>query len=266
MSPAEFTLELLWFTSEPARMKSPRWNTRGSSVVSFLFLLTADVVQTRGELIASDDFEYDSTLIRSCNGGIGWIDAWTGGNLVTVGSLRYGDYPAKGHKLTTNGGTVDSLRCSFRTIATRDQPGLRVNGKFGKPGTTLWMAFIANVPTGRSTGFGGISLCDNRREQIFFGDTGASVFWGIELDKKTQVVSTVAADEATVFLVYRMRFRTDDTQVEMWINPPLGEKEPNVADVAVAALAAPFRFNCLRICSNPVPLSIDGLRIGTAYG
>jgi hypothetical protein len=87
------------------------------------------------------------------------------------------------------------------------------------------------------------------------------VFFGIELDKQTQAFSNVPADDKVVFLAYCLAFRLDNTHVEMWINPPLGEKEPGIVDVA--AVANQLRFDCVRGCSNPVPLSIDGLRIGT---
>jgi hypothetical protein len=234
---------------------------------TFSFLpiaLVAVVPNLRAELIASDDFEYESTLIRGCNGGFGWLDSWTGGNLVTVGSLRLPDREAKGHKLTTNGGTVDSIRCSFRTIDTSGRVHLLLNGKLGKPGTKVWVGFLANVPTGRNGGFGGLSLCNDRREQTFFGDTGGKIFWGIE-HKKEQFVSTVVADEKLVFLAYRLTFRDQNTQIEMWIDPALGVEEPSVADVAVAIDTEPFQFNGIRVCSNPVPLSLDGLRFGTTY-
>jgi hypothetical protein len=229
-----------------------------------LLLLVAFASPARAELIASDDFEYESTLIRGCQGGFGWMDAWTGGNLVTVGSLRWPNREAKGHKLTTNGGTIDSMRCSFRTIAMSGRAHLLVNGKLGKPGTKIWVGFLANVPTGRNSGFGGMSLCDDRREQTFFGDTGGKVFWGIE-HKKEQFVSTVVADENLVFLAYRLTFRDESTQIEMWINPALEANEPAVSDVAVGIDTQPFQFNGVRICSNPVPLSMDSLRIGTTY-
>ena len=161
-----------------------------SLLVVTLLVATATA---RADLIASDDFEYESTLIRGCNGGTGWADAWTGGNLVTVGSLQYQDRDTRGHKLTTNGGTVDSIRCSFRTLRTAGREDLLVDGSFGKPGTTVWVGFLANVPTGRNGGFGGISLVNNRREQLFFGDTGRYVFWGIEVSKDMQIVSTMTS-------------------------------------------------------------------------
>ncbi len=234
--------------------------------LSFLTVaLAAMVPNLRAELIASDDFEYESTVIQGCNGGFGWIGAWSGANLITAGSLRFGGLETKGHKVTTGGAQSDAYRCSFRSLATAGREHLLVDGKFGRPGTTLWIAFLANEPMGRNNGFSGISLCNVGREQVFLGDMGSTTFWGLESQKDMPVVSTVTADERIVFLAYRITCRASDVQFELWVNPKPGTNDPPVAEVAAASDLNELRFNRVRICSYPAPMSVDSLRIGTTF-
>lgn len=238
----------------------------GCRTFSFLSMaLIAAVLTLRAELIAIDDFEYESTVIQGCNGGFGWIGPWSGANLITVGSLRFGGLETKGHKLTTGGAQSDAYRCSFRSIATAGREHLLIDGKFGKPGTTLWIAFLINQPMGRNNGFSGISLCNGGREQVFLGDMGGSTFWGMESQKDMPVLSTVMADERIVFLAYRITCRATDVQFELWVDPKPGTNDPPVAEVAAASDLNELRFNRIRICSYPAPMSVDGLRIGTTF-
>jgi hypothetical protein len=80
-----------------------------------------------------------------------------------------------------------------------------------------------------------------------------------------QRFSAVKVDQAVTFLVFKIGFRETSAQLEMWINPKPGASDPPAADVIAAELVRGFHFNRVRICSAPLPLSLDGLRIGTTY-
>ncbi len=240
-----------------------------AGLIAGLLLMTAPDV-SRAEIIAADDFDYDAASIRGCNGGTGWADAWSGGNRLSRGSLAFPEYASKGSHLTTLGdtqGNSDALKCSLRTPDVRGRDHLTVEGKFGKPGTTLWIAFLASVPRGWNIrgAFAGVSLRDNGREQLFFGDCGSTNLWGFERAGELQSFSRVRADTNVNFLVYQIRFLPRGTQVEMWVNPKPGTNDPPVADVVAAELVRPFRFSSVRICSAPAPLNLDALRLGTTY-
>ena len=237
-------------------------------IVSLLSTIARGVA--RAEIIAADTFDYDAATIGGCNGGTGWADEWTGKNLISRGSLPFPDYDAKGNRLTTLGDTpggTDAIKCSFRTLAVRGRDHLTVEGKFGKPGTTVWIAFLASVPRGWNVrgAFAGVSLLDDRREQLFLGDCGSTNLWGFERTGEVQGFSAVRADTNVTFLVYKVSFLPRDAHLEMWVNPRPGTNDPPPADVIEAAIVREFRFNRVRICSAPAPLHVDALCLGTTY-
>jgi hypothetical protein len=226
--------------------------------------------QLHGAVIAVENFDYKTPTIRGCAGGEGWADAWNGDNVISVGSLEFASYRTNGNRLTTLGDSLsrsDSVKCSLRTIQTVGREDVTDEEKFGRPGTTIWLSFLANMPEGPNakTGmFAGVSLLDDRREQIFFGRGSKRNLWCFECPGQSQNFSTNRADESVVFLVYRMTFLESGTQVDMWVNPKPGTKQPITTPVA-AAQARSFMFNRVRICSAPGTFSIDELRLGTTY-
>jgi len=233
-----------------------------------LFFFTATAV--RAEVVAADDFDYEGMDIRGRDGGIGWADAWTGGNLLSRGSLYFSDYDAKGNRLTTLGdskGGSDAIKCSFRTLDS-GMEDLVSDGKLGKPGTTLWIGFIANFPQGLSSrgAFGGVSLFNDRREQLFLGDCGSTNVWGFERAGELQCFSNVPVEASIAFLVCRIEFQSANAKVNMWVNPKPGATEPPAQEIDAFERVRPFQFNRVRICSAPGPIDVDGLRIGTTYG
>ena len=140
------------------------------------------------------------------------------------------------------------------------------DGKFGRDHTTLWISFLVNTPGGRSTGYGGLSLFDDNRQQLFLGDTGASNVWAFERSGQLQRFSDVEANDVVCFLVYRVSFLPGEERIDMWVNPKPGRREPAEATVAASETnVRDFRFNRARLCAAPVPMSFDALRIGTTY-
>lgn len=253
-----------------AVMKRSLFVLRGSAV-AFAFacalLLAWDL---RGALIAAESFAYNTPTIRGCNGGDGWADAWTGDNLIMPGSLNFTGHATRGNQLTTLGdsmGKSDAVKCSFRTLATTGRDDLLIDGKFGRPDTTIWFSFLANMPEGANarTGiFAGVSLLDDQRERMFFGRTSKRNAWAFERSGQTQQFSTNRADVNVALLVYKMTFRTTDARVEMWVNPGPGTNDLSTVPVATANVRE-FRFNRVRICSAPGTFGIDELRFGTTY-
>ena len=233
-----------------------------------LFLIVVPAV--RAELIAADDFDYDIATIRGCDGGTGWADAWTGGNLISKGSLYFGDYDAKGNRLTTMGDKAsgsDLVKCSFRKLAVDGMDHLIADGKYGRPGTTLWIAFVVNFPQGGHVrgAFGGVSLFNDRKEQLFLGDCGSTNVWAFERTGESQHLSSVQVDLGITFLVYQIEFQPDGARMGMWVNPKPGVNDPPVSETSVSVRVPPFQFNRVRVCSAPGPIDIDGLRLGTTY-
>jgi hypothetical protein len=240
------------------------------SVFPFVCLMTSLLLAaagSRAEIIAVDDFDYQCTLTEGANGGTGWAGAWTGLNLITAGSLHFGNYAAKGHKLTTHGQPASATnRYSFRTLSTLDRERWTDNDRFGRPGTVLWIGFLINVPGGANGGYGGVSLYDQGNEQAFLGQTGLSNVWGFARAGRASQFGDVMGDKNPTFLVYRIAFTGREAQIQMWINPEPGGKEPSPSEIAASDSAGKFHFDSVRVTSEPVPFSIDGLRIGTTYG
>ena len=225
------------------------------------------VTSLQARLIAADDFEYnDACLTAGLNGGFGWAEAWTGENFINVGSLRFATLPSRGHKLTTSPAPGrEATKCSYRAISPTGNDELVDAGKFGRDDTTIWLGFLVNAPTGLSTGYGGLSLYDDERQQVFLGDTGASDVYAIERTGQLQRFTTIRADGAIHFVVCRMTFLAGDDKIDMWIDPPPGTSDPTEDSVAASALVRDFRFDRVRLCSAPVPLNFDRLRLGTKF-
>src|SRR6185436_8803653 len=231
-------------------------------------ILLISPLRLGAELLATEDFIYDSTLITGAHGGKGWAEPWSGVNFVTASSLTFPGLAAAGHKLTVNGmqSGNDNIKCSFRALSTNGPDVLTEDGKLGRDHTTLWISFLVNAPTGRSTGYGGLSLFDDNRQQLFLGDTGASNVWAFERTGQLQRFSDVEANDAVCFLVYRVSFLRGDERIDMWVNPKPGRHEPAATTVAASETnVRDFRFNRVRLCASPVPMSFDALRIGTTY-
>ena len=90
-------------------------------------------------------------------------------------------------------GTFAVLRVDFRKLDTTNAivaPWIDANGKFGKSGTTLWIAFLARLASGANSGNGGVHLYDGigdltlsadgdkaNHERMFMGDRASGTFW-----------------------------------------------------------------------------------------
>ncbi|MDB6032335.1 MAG: anchor protein, partial [Verrucomicrobiales bacterium] len=224
----------------------------------------------RAFVIASEDFDYDDVaLIRGGYGGSGWVDPWSGNCFITPGSLKFANLAHYGNKLTTSGEQTgpELVKCSFRTISPEGNEKVMENGHLGKDNTTVWIGFLVNVPAPTPiSGYGGLSLYDVNRQQVFLGDTGASNVWAFERTGQLQKFSNALAAEKVCFLVYRIQFLEGDDEITMWVNPEPGTRPPPEDAAAVEpTMVRDFRFNRIRFCSAPTPMSFDALRFGTSY-
>jgi hypothetical protein len=235
--------------------------------MAIMSFLANSAVASQSRLIAAEDFDYDqATLTAGLNGGFGWAETWTGESFVTVGSLGFTGFGTHGHKLTTNPSPGrEAIKCSYRLFSTNSNDELMENGKFGRDDTTLWLGFLVNAPTGLSTGYGGLSLYDDDRQQIFIGDTGASDVYAIERTGQLQRFTDIRTDGAIHFVVCRLAFAVGDEKVDMWIDPLPGNAQPSDTSIAASATVRDFRFNRVRFCSAPVPMNFDALRLGTKF-
>jgi hypothetical protein len=245
----------------------------GSGILLRVFLLALVAlfpIQAHAFVIASEDFDYDDVaLIRGGYGGSGWVDPWSGNCFITPGSLRFANLAHHGNKLTTSGEQTgpELVKCSFRTLSTEGNEAVMDNGRLGKDNTTIWVGFLVNVPAPTPvTGYGGLSLYDGNRQQVFIGDTGASNVWAFERTGQLQRFSEVLAGPKTCFLVCRIQFLEGDDEVTMWVNPEPGTRPPPEQAAAVSpAMVRDFHFNRIRFCSAPTPMSFDAVRFGTSY-
>src|SRR5437870_6012636 len=136
-----------------------------------LFLLLSVLASPRAQaaLIAYEPFDYPASSNLSSNaGGTGWVGSWIYSPLIsnhgTINStnLIYGklSYAGKSLRTAANNG-VDNR--DFRKLNTTNAavaPWVDAAGKFGKSGTTLWIAFLARLATSANSGNGGVHLYD----------------------------------------------------------------------------------------------------------
>src|SRR2546421_10913962 len=119
-----------------------------------LFLLVAVLGSLRAQavLIAYEPFNYPASSNLSSNaGGSGWVGSWIYSPLIsnhgTINptNLIYGKMSYAGRSLRTAANNGIDNR-DFRKLDTTNSavaPWVDAAGKFGKSGTTLWIAFLA---------------------------------------------------------------------------------------------------------------------------
>src|SRR5207244_1096022 len=80
-----------------------------------------------------------------------------------------------------------------------------------------------------------------------------------------QRFTTVRADTTIHFVVCRLTFLAGDDKIDLWIDPTPGPTNPSDDSIAASAVVRDYRFNRVRLCSAPVPLNFDNLRLGTKF-
>src|SRR5262245_15531113 len=120
-----------------------------------LLLLFAGQWSLHGALICYDDASYPpGNSLNGLNGGAGWTNAWSGNNQVVNGGLAY-----PGLLTASNRFLTEARISSFRTPATNGFGSLlRTDGRWGRNGTELWIAFLIRRENTAIADYAGVSL------------------------------------------------------------------------------------------------------------
>lgn len=259
-----------------------------------LLLLMAVLASPRAQavLIAYEPFDYPPASNLSSNaGGSGWSGSWIYSPLIsnhgTINptNLIYGklSYAGKSLRTAANNG-IDNR--DFRRLNTTNAavaPWIDANGKFGKSGTTLWIAFLARLGTSANSGNGGVHLYDGlgdltlsndgdkaNHERMFMGDRASGTFWFIGrtcggcpcglFAESTNVVN------GTLHLfAYRYDFIGTNVDVRLFIDPPMTNTPPNASAAAALSGLCGFDFDWVEVGSGSESLDIDEFRIATSF-
>lgn len=210
--------------------------------------------------IASDSFNYTAGSLGTSSGGTGWSGAWAGGssNVTSPGLTLNGVGSAANNKLTTN----NDNNGAFRSVPAQ-----------GTDGTTVWLGFLTSG-TGApvAAGYTGVSLFQDGAENVFTGKRSNQTVLGVERSGQATAGggdSTVSADTATHFLVYRIDFGGGTTagneKITMYVDPSPGQA-PNVAPSVTIADVNNFTFNRVRAQSgNGSSFNVDEVMLGTTF-
>ena len=259
-----------------------------------LLLLAFGVLLPRAEavLIAYEPFDYTgSSNLSSNTGGFGWVGSWINSPLITshgtivATNLVYDKLAYTGNGLRTAAPNGLDNR-DFRHLDTTNgavAPWIDSSGKFGKSGTTLWIAFLARLATGANSGNGGVHLYDGlgslaissdgdkaNHERMFMGDRASGANWfvgrtcggcpcGLFAD------STSVVNGTTHLLAYRYDFAGTNVDVRMFIDPPLTNTPPNASAAVTLLGVCGFDFDWVEIGSGSESVDIDEFRIATTF-
>jgi hypothetical protein len=212
---------------------------------------------SRATPIASESFNYPAGSLGIAYGGSGWTTPWTSGstNVTSPGLSLNGVGSASTNKLTTN----NDNNGAFRSV-----------GFQGTPGSTVWLGYLTSG-TGAPVagGYAGVSLFAGSTENLFTGKRSNQTVLGVERSGGVSGDSTVSADTATHFLVYRIDFDSGTTagneKVTMYVDPTPGAA-PDVAPAVTLADVGNFTFDRIRIQSgNGSSFNVDEVALGTTY-
>ena len=260
-----------------------------------VFLALAMVFSTpraHALLIAYEPFDYPASSNLSSNaGGSGWTGTWMYSPLINnhgtiiATNLTFGKLAFAGNCLRTaapNG--IDNR--DFRKLDTTNAAvALLVDaaGKFGRSGTTLWIAFLARLSVGANSGNGGIHIYDGlgslatfadgdkaNHERMFMGDRASGVNWfmgrtcgGCPCGVFAE--STNVVNGTTHLFAYRYDFIGTNVDVRLFIDPPLTNTPANATAAATLIGLCGFDFDWVEAGSGSESVDIDELRIATTF-
>lgn len=250
-------------TASVMRRKHSEWWWGGA----FLWVLAA--VGVRGAPFVYEGADYaPTTSINGLAGGLGWSGAWTANNNVAAGTLTYPGLVTSGHRITTDGngtGSFRSVNASASGVATAD-------GKFGRDGTTLWLAFLMQRVSSTATGtFAGLSLWEDNTRQAYFGVLRDQPVWGMIVDPLGASGSVLAStfrvtNGSPVLVAGRFQFGAAGApdRLDLFLNPTPGT-EPTTP--AVTATGFNLRFNRVLLNSGDTATvaAFDEIRLGPTY-
>lgn len=171
------------------------------------------------DLLVYDGFDYPAgAQLENQNGGTGWARGWNQygsgytPSTITEQGLTYG-------RLQTSGRATQTT--SFYPIGHARIPSTQL----GTDGTILYGSALVRplaVSGGYPDSYFGIGFSD-----MGFGKPGNGDFYSIEKPSgATRPTSVRIVANQTVFLVYRVTFRSGVDKVELWVNPEPGQPLP----------------------------------------
>src|SRR6266705_1804318 len=260
----------------------------------YLFLLIAVLASSRAQavLIAYEPFDYSALSNLSSNaGGSGWVGSWIYSPLISnhgtinATNMVYGKLSSTGKSLRTAAANGIDNR-DFRQLDTTNATvasWVDAAGKFGKSGTTLWIAFLARLATSSNSGNGGVHLYDGlgdltlssdgdkaNHERMFMGDRASGTFWFIGRTCGGCPCGVFAESTNTVsgtlhLFAYRYDFIGTNVDVRVFIDPPLTNTPPNASAAAALTGLCGFDFDWVEVGSGSESLDIDEFRIATSF-
>ncbi len=210
-------------------------------------------------------------------------------NINTIGQqLTYTD--ANGNSLAVSGNSASINVTTTRSGSTNEASYRDLSGEIGNSGAssasgyavtppqTLWISFIAQVPSSEATSgynFGGVEFVDQangNKQGLFMGQTGTVPVWGISNDNgsiSAKVTDQPFTDKA--FLVAEVilggapynSVAGGSAVINLWQNPLLGPSAPATPDATIND-GVNFQFNQIAMNAGAT-ISFGEIRVGTTW-
>ena len=210
-------------------------------------------------------------------------------NINTVGQrLTYTD--GNGNTLAVSGNSASINVTSSRSGSTNEASYRDLAGELGNngsssasgyavtPSQTLWISFIAQVPSSEATSgynFGGVEFVDQangNKQGLFIGQTGTTPVWGMSNNNgsvSAKVTDQPFTDKA--FLVAEVILggapyngvAGGSAVINLWQNPLLGPTAPTTPDAAISN-GVNFQFNQIAMNAGAT-ISFGEIRVGTTW-
>jgi hypothetical protein len=216
--------------------------------------------------------------------GAGWRGPWAvqngntdvpGFNVSSGGSMSYGDLETSGTHAVGGKAYLTAVR---RLDKSSDGPlgrYLDPGGKVGKIGTTLWMSALLRNDADNYN-----KLClsssfrprDCRNEQVgvgYYGSDASGGEWSLRANGDSVVTSGTAMTEGEpVFVIVRMAFKEGETDLSLFVDPPLQTAPPDEGPDAQMTYDERLDFSNLgwKPGNRPDEGALDEFRLAQTYG
>lgn len=246
-------------------------------------------------LIASESFTYPSSVALSgLSGGAGWRGAWFTSPLnqedsrTAPASWSVPGVRTAGGKLVTAGREIRTFR--RLDLSRPELAGLVDQGRLGRDGTTIWIAFLtalSDLPGNSARGYGSIHLNDGvgdlavdqygdkrAHQRIQIGDrNSAEVFYIGRVTNGApggaSVDTPVPFDTTPRLVVARFDFEPGDEAFALFVDPAT-DREPPLSSAAARGRMRDFRFDIVQVGSGgshfpDQRIDLDELRIASSF-
>ncbi len=273
------------------------------------------VSPARAALIVSESFNYAAgTTLGGSSGGGGWAGPWQNPSATfsaegAAPNIPMGLNPVGGSLLVTaaDSRSLRPIDCGPGSAAATAGLVESVPTMFGgtqtligKPGTTIWLSFIARGHTGSGSSSGshlyetfdaagGYASGNKNGEVMFFGRGGGNANYGYERTCGHSIGCPAAIqigedyqstapynDGATHWVVHKIDFAQSATTITMWLDPAPAANDPlastardltwvNNGGSMKTWQIYPFHFGWVELESNGTTSDFDEYRIGTTF-